>query len=66
MLQDDERIYVFERSLDDHATYTVVNFTNEPVTYDAGFLKDAKPLLGNCKDPEKGKLRPAEAVVYMD
>lgn len=66
LLPDDERVYVFERSLDDHATYTIVNFTNESVTYDAGFLKDAKPLLGNCKDPEKGKLRPAEAVVYMD
>ena len=66
LLPDDERVYVFERSLDDHATYTIVNFTNESVTYDAGFLKDAKPLLGNCKDPENGKLRPAEAVVYMD
>ena len=66
LLTDDERIYVFERSWDDHATYTIVNFTNEPVEYNADFLKDATLLIGSCEDPVKGKLRPAEAVVYIN
>ena len=64
LLADDERIYAFKRILDDQATLTLVNFTNETIEYDASLTDGATVLLGSYGAPEAGRLRPAEAVVY--
>ena len=64
LLVDDERIYAFKRILDDHATLTLVNFTNETIDYDASLTEGATVLLGNYDAQEAGRLRPAEAVIY--
>lgn len=64
LLADDERIYAFKRILDDQATLTLVNFTNETIDYDASLTEGATVLLGNYDAQEAGRLRPAEAVIY--
>lgn len=64
LLADDERIYAFKRILDDQATLTLVNFTNETIEYDASLTDGATVLLGSYGALEAGRLRPAEAVVY--
>ncbi|MGN0950775.1 MAG: alpha-glucosidase [Mitsuokella sp.] len=64
ILHDDEHVYAFKRVLGEHTVYTIVNFTNESVTYDAACLEGAKHVLGNYEDSKQGTLRPAEAVVY--
>ena len=66
LLHEDEHVYAFKRVLGEHAVYTVVNFTNDTVAYNDDILEGAELLLGNYENAEKGKLRPAEAVVYMD
>lgn len=65
LLHEDEHVYAFKRVLGEHATYTVVNFTNDTVTYDSSVLEDADVLIGNYGNAKKGILRPAEAVVYV-
>lgn len=64
LLADDERIYAFKRILDDQATLTLVNFTNETIDYDASLTEGATVLMGNYDAQEAGRLRPAEAVIY--
>ena len=64
VLTDDLHIYAFKRILDDQATLTLVNFTNETIEYDASLTDGATVLLGNYDVPEAGRLRPAEAVIY--
>lgn len=64
LLADDERIYAFKRILDDQATLTLVNFTNETIDYDASLTEGATALLGNYDAQKAGRLRPAEAVIY--
>jgi alpha-glucosidase len=64
LLADDERIYAFKRILDDQATLTLVNFTNETIDYDASLTEGATVLLGNYDAQKAGRLRPAEAVIY--
>lgn len=65
LLHEDEHVYAFKRVLGEHAAYTVVNFTNDTVTYDSSVLEDADILIGNYENAQKGTLRPAEAVVYV-
>ena len=65
LLHEDEHVYAFKRVLGEHAAYTVVNFTNDTVTYDSSVLEDADILIGNYENAKKGTLRPAEAVVYV-
>ena len=65
LLHEDEHVYAFKRVLGEHAAYTVVNFTNDTVTYDSSVLEDADVLIGNYGNAKKGILRPAEAVVYV-
>lgn len=65
LLHVDEHVYAFKRVLGEHAAYTVVNFTNDTVTYDSSVLEDADILIGNYENAQKGTLRPAEAVVYV-
>lgn len=65
LLHEDEHVYAFKRVLGEHAAYTVVNFTNDTVTYDSSVLEDADVLIGNYENARKGTLRPAEAVVYV-
>jgi alpha-glucosidase len=57
-------MYAFKRILDDQATLTLVNFTNETIDYDAALTEGATVLLGNYEAPQAGMLRPAEAVIY--
>lgn len=64
LLAEDEEIYAFKRTLDGQATITLVNFTNKNVDYAAYLTQGAAVLLGNYDDPQPGRLRPAEAVVY--
>lgn len=66
LLHEDEHVYAFKRVLGEHAAYTVVNFTNDTVTYDSSVLEDADILIGNYENAQKGILRPAEAVVYVE
>lgn len=65
LLHEDEHVYAFKRVLGEHAAYTVVNFTNDTVTYDSSVFEDADILIGNYENVQKGTLRPAEAVVYV-
>ena len=65
LLHEDEHVYAFKRVLGEHAAYTVINFTNDTVTYDSSVLEDADVLIGNYGNAKKGILRPAEAVVYV-
>lgn len=65
LLHEDEHVYAFKRVLGEHAAYTVVNFTNDTVTYDSSVFEDADILIGNYENAQKGTLRPAEAVVYV-
>lgn len=65
LLHEDAHVYAFKRVLGEHAAYTVVNFTNDTVTYDSSVLEDADILIGNYENAQKGTLRPAEAVVYV-
>ena len=65
LLHEDEHVYAFKRVLGEHAAYTVVNFTNDTVTYDSSVLENADVLIGNYGNAKKGILRPAEAVVYV-
>lgn len=64
LMAEDERIYAFKRTLGGQATITLVNFTNETIDYDAYLTQGAAVLIGNYADPQTGRLRPAEAVVY--
>jgi len=65
LLHEDEHVYAFKRVLGEHAAYTVVNFTNDTVTYDSSVFEDADILIGNYENVQKGTLRPVEAVVYV-
>ena len=65
LLHEDEHVYAFKRVLGEHAAYTVINFTNDTVTYDSSVLENADVLIGNYENAKKGTLRPAEAVVYV-
>ena len=65
LLHEDEHVYAFKRVLGEHAAYTVVNFTNDTVTYDSSVFEDADILIGNYENVQNGTLRPAEAVVYV-
>ena len=44
---------------------TLTNFTSEEVTYDASLVKGMKAVISSVDDPEEGKLRPWEGVVYV-
>ncbi len=66
LLQDDENIFAFVRSLGNKKIYTLVNFTPDKVSFDAGFLNKAKKIFGNYSTTEKGILQSTEAVVYEE
>ena len=63
-LADHEQIYAFRRTLGGQHVDVLVNFTLEKAAYDLGGLQDSEYLVGNYAEPEKGYLRPLEAVIY--
>ena len=66
LLPESESIYAFSRTLGSEKTVTLVNFTGEKVSYDAGLTRGLKRLAGSYQEvtEEPGKLQPYEAVIY--
>jgi glycosidase len=68
---DHEQLYAYTRTLGDERRLVVLNWSDRPVTFDAGSdvdTGDAAVLLGNYDDPPTSpagrEFRPYEAVVY--
>ena len=69
LLPDHERIFAYARTLGDERRLVVLNWSDEPATFDAGVdTADAAVLLANYADPPTDpagrEFRPYEAVVY--
>lgn len=70
LLPDDEQIYAYRRALADEEMLVVLNWSDEPATFDSSAVETdgAEVMLGNYDDapvdPGRGEFRPYEAVVY--
>lgn len=64
LLADDEQILAFERMLAEDRVVTLVNFSNESVSYDASLVAGLKLLAGSEGDAVAGELRPLEATIW--
>ena len=65
LLEDSEEIFAFQRACGEDKAVTLTNFTGKEVTYDASLVKGMKAVISSVDDPEEGKLRPWEGVVYV-
>jgi glycosidase len=70
LLPDDEQFYAYTRTLDDERFLIVLNWTDEPATFDAGSVESAPETVVQSNyddppaDPSGEMFRPYEAVVY--
>ena len=65
LLQENEQIYAFSRTLGKTRVKTAVNFSTEDAALPAGFLRGTR-LAGSYADAPTTSLRPLEAVIYEE
>jgi len=69
-LPDDEQLYTYTRTLGEETVLVVLNWSDEPVTFDVGAIEtdDAEPILGNYEEspdnPQGREFRPYETGIY--
>ena len=65
LLEENEQIYAFSRTLGKARIKTAVNFSTEDAALPAGFLRGTR-LAGSYADAPTTSLRPLEAVIYEE
>ena len=65
LLEENEQIYAFSRTLGKARIKTAVNFSTEDAALPAGFLRGTR-LAGSYADTPTTSLRPLEAVIYEE
>ena len=65
LLEENEQIYAFSRTLGKTRVKTAVNFSTKDATLPAGFLRGTR-LAGSYADAPTTSLRPLEAVIYEE
>lgn len=69
IMDDDEKIFAYRRTLADSTAVILINMSNGPVEYDAALVSGAELLastiVSGAKGPEAGTLRPLEAAIYV-
>ena len=65
LLEENEQIYAFSRTLGKTRIKTAVNFSTKDATLPAGFLRGTR-LAGSYADAPTTSLRPLEAVIYEE
>jgi alpha-glucosidase len=64
LLEDDEQIFAFERSLAGERVVTLANFSDKAASYDASLVDGLEPVAESKGAAVRGELRPLEAVVF--
>ncbi len=69
LLPEDENLFVYTRTLAENKLLVICNFTSKQLSFpeEAAQLlpQDASVLISNYKEPDRGRIRPYEAVVYV-
>ena len=61
---EDEQIFAYLRTCGKEQSVVLINLSLEEATYDPAIVENAEVLIGTNPNPEKGVLRPLEAVIY--
>lgn len=61
---ESEEIFAFRRATEDGEMLVLLNFTNDPVTYDASVVDGMEPVISSYSASEAGVLQPLEAVIW--
>jgi alpha-glucosidase len=64
LLEEDEQILAFERTLGDERAVTLANLSGEPAAYDPALVEGLAPIATSCGAADAGLLRPFEAVIW--
>ncbi len=64
ILPDSEEIFAYARRTGNEEMIILMNFTNDPVAYDASIVENMEPVLSSCGNADAGVLRPLEAVIW--
>lgn len=62
LMHERKDLYVFTRNNGEYII--LINFTNDPITYDPSLTEEYECLLSNYNDSKKGYLSPLEAIIY--
>lgn len=64
LFHEDEQIFAYLRTCGKEQSVVLINLSLEEATYDPAIVENAEVLIGTNPNPEKGVLRPLEAVIY--
>lgn len=64
LLPEDENIVAYIRQDKDSKAVVLINFTDEEVSYDTEYVKDAECIMSSYGETKKGILAPFEAVIF--
>ena len=64
LMSNSEEIFAFQRTLGDAHTVTLVNWTEDEVSYDPSLVDGLELVAGSYGQADAGRLRPLEAAVW--